>query len=99
MQRNTRKTTVSGLGDRGSGVQISPLRPSFLIYYQELPSPSVTPHYIEIGTKQRQMSRRGAKNPEIIPKNVRRLFAPGNSRATSLEAPRGSQPIKVAIFC
>ena len=27
VQRNTRKTIVSGLGDRGSGVQISPLRP------------------------------------------------------------------------
>ena len=27
VQRNTRKTTVSALGDRGSGVQISPLRP------------------------------------------------------------------------
>src|SRR6478672_8778701 len=43
--------------------------------FQCLPSEGTTPLERDLGTKQRDTSRTGARNPEIIPKNVRRSFA------------------------
>jgi hypothetical protein len=40
-----------------------------------LTSAGATAHKFDIGTKERQNSRRGAKSPEIIPKHVRAPFA------------------------
>src|SRR3990170_2727450 len=62
-------------GGPGVGSSNLPAPTIFGFSFQELPGESTTAYQLEIGTKQRQRSRTGAKSPEIIPKNVRRPFA------------------------
>src|SRR5262245_60620030 len=69
---NTGNTIVLALGDRGSRVQISPLRPFLPSILNDLPGHPVALPFLNNGTKRGQSAVRVTKSPEKIPNKSER---------------------------
>jgi hypothetical protein len=73
--RNIGKTTVPALGDRGSRVQISPLRPFSRSFFKDCAGHYIALPFPASGTDQQQSANSGTKTPEKVP-NYRLRNAP-----------------------